>query len=72
VIDPGEGHGQLERVLDALARVDFGVDEHLPSPPVDPTTCILVSVDGAPGFGDVIAVGREAQFDGPEIEDEAT
>jgi hypothetical protein len=71
VIDPGEGHGQLERVLDALARVDFGVDEHLPSPPVDPTTCILVSVDGAPGFGDVIAVGREAQLDGPEIEDEA-
>ena len=71
VIDPGEGHGQLERVLDALARVDFGVDEHLPSPPVDPTTCILVSVDGAPGFGDVIAVGREAQLDEPEIEDEA-
>ena len=71
IIDPAQGPGQLERVLDALARVDFGVDEHLPSPPVDPTTCILVSVDGAPGFGDVIAVGREAQLDGPEIEDEA-
>jgi uncharacterized protein (DUF58 family) len=69
LVDPGEGPGQLDRVLDALARVDFGTGQGLPSPPVDPAQCILVSVDGAAGFGDVIAVGRDAKLDG--LEDDA-
>ena len=65
VVDPGEGPGQLERVLDALARADFSEAGGLPSPPVDPAMCVLVSVDGARGFGDVIAVGRDAELDLP-------
>ncbi|HSW28486.1 MAG TPA: DUF58 domain-containing protein [Longimicrobiales bacterium] len=60
VVDPGEGAGQLERVLDVLARVSFSPGAPLPDPPVDPGSCILVSVDGAPGFGDAVVVGRHA------------
>jgi len=57
VVDPGEGPGQLEHVLDVLARVDF--DPHGPgvSPPVDRAMCILVSVEGAAGFGDMLPAG---------------
>ena len=57
VVDPGEGPGQLERVLDVLARVDFDPRRAAVSPPVDPAMCILVSVEGAPGFGDTLVVG---------------
>jgi uncharacterized protein (DUF58 family) len=45
-VPPGAGAGQLERVLDALARVDFRPDAPPPAPPVDPNRCILVSLDG--------------------------
>lgn len=65
VVDPGEGGGQLERVLDVLARVDFSPVALPPLPPVDPVSCVLVSVDGAPGFGDAVVVGRAARFDAP-------
>lgn len=57
LVEPGEGPGQLERVLDALARVDFDPGAPSVSPPVDPSTCVLVSVHGAPGFGDTLVVG---------------
>jgi uncharacterized protein (DUF58 family) len=60
VVAPGEGPAQLERALDALARVDFDPRAPLLVPPVDPSSCVLVSVDGAPGFGDVLVVGRDA------------
>jgi len=60
VVDPGEGAGQLERVLDVLARVSFSPGAPFPDPPVDPGSCILVSVDGVPGFGDAVVVGRHA------------
>jgi len=56
VVEPGQGAGQLERVLDALARVDFSPDGPPPNPPVDPRRCVLVSMAGASGFGDVITV----------------
>lgn len=55
-VDPGQGAGQMERVLDALARVDFQPDHPHPRPPVPPQRCVLISVvpgRGA-GFGDVI------------------
>lgn len=65
VVDAGEGAGQLERVLDVLALVDFDLHAPLPLPPVDPGSCVLVSVDGAPGFGDVVVVGRAARFEEP-------
>jgi uncharacterized protein (DUF58 family) len=60
VVDPGEGAGQLERVLDVLARVSFSPGAPFPDPPVDRESCVLVSVDGAPGFGDAVVVGRHA------------
>ena len=66
-VDPGEGAGQLERVLDALARVDFTTNAPRPSPPVDPASCLLVSVDGMAGFGDAVVVGRTARFDEPVL-----
>jgi uncharacterized protein (DUF58 family) len=66
IVEQGEGPGQLERVLDLLARVDFSPSNPLPTPPVDPAGCVLVSVDGIPGFGEVIAVGRDARTDSKE------
>jgi len=64
ILDPGEGPGQMERILDALARVDFRPDAPRPVPPVSPADCVLVSVDGgAAGFGDVLVVGGEARLD---------
>lgn len=68
VVDPGEGAGQLERILDVLARVEFDARAARPDPPVDPGACVLVSVDGAPGFGEAVAVGRSARFEEPGAE----
>ena len=62
VLEPGEGPGQLERILDVLARVDFLPTNPAPAPPVDPASCILVCVEGGGGFGDVLAVGRDAKM----------
>lgn len=68
LVDPGEGAGQLERVLDVLARVDFAPDAPLPAPPVEREACILVSVDGAPGYDASVVVGREARFEEPRAD----
>jgi uncharacterized protein (DUF58 family) len=65
MVDPGEGPGQLDRVLDTLARVDFSPRAPLPVPPGDPGSCVLVSVDGAPGFGVEVVVGRDAVYQEP-------
>jgi uncharacterized protein (DUF58 family) len=61
-VPPGDGGGQLERVLDALARADFRPDAPLPQPPVDSGSCVLVSVEGAPGFGEALVVGGRARL----------
>jgi hypothetical protein len=58
VVDPGEGAGQLERVLDLLARVEFHRGSPLPDPPVDPACCVLVTVDGVPRFGEAAVLER--------------
>jgi uncharacterized protein (DUF58 family) len=63
VIEPGEGPGQLERILDLLARVDFSPSNRAPAPPLDPASCILVCVEGGSGYGDVLAVGTDATLD---------
>ncbi|MFQ5537699.1 MAG: DUF58 domain-containing protein [Gemmatimonadota bacterium] len=60
VLEAAEGAAHLERVLDALARVDFHPDAPLPVPPVDRAACILVSVFGAPDFPAQIVVGPHA------------
>ena len=65
LVSPGEGAGQLDRVLDVLARLDFTPEAPVPTPPIDPATCILVSVDGAAGFGGAVVVGRDAVYDEP-------
>jgi uncharacterized protein (DUF58 family) len=62
VLQPGDGAGQLERALDILARVDFEPDAPAPAPPIAPDACVLVSIDGRPGFGDVLAVGQNARL----------
>lgn len=64
-VEPGQGAGQLERVLDTLARVDFSEQAPRPLPPTDPAACVLVSVDGAPGFGAALVVGRGARYEPP-------
>ena len=67
-LDPGEGPGQLERVLDVLARVDFAPDDPAPNPPVAPECCVLVSVHDRAGFGDLYAVGPGAKLGWSEEE----
>lgn len=62
VLEPADGMGQLERALDILARVDFSEQAPAPAPPVPPMSCILVSVAGRPGFGDIVAVGADAKL----------
>ena len=54
VVLPGAGSGQLEAVLDQLARIDFRRDASPPSPPVDPSRCVLVALTGrvAGAYGD--------------------
>jgi len=63
VVDPGHGPGHLERILDVLARVDFEPDGPIPVPPVSPESCVLVTLEGASGFGDVLTVDRNAHLD---------
>lgn len=46
-VDPGQGAGQLERVLDVLARVDFSPDQPPSEPPVDPTFCVFARSEDA-------------------------
>jgi uncharacterized protein (DUF58 family) len=59
-VSPGHGAGQMERVLDALARADFFPDAPFPEPPVDPASCVLVTLAGASGFGDTLLVVGDA------------
>ena len=53
---PGGGSGQLERVLDLLARVDFDPSSPRLAPLIDPMGCVLVSLAGAQkgSYGDYI------------------
>ncbi|MEE8148095.1 MAG: DUF58 domain-containing protein, partial [Longimicrobiales bacterium] len=46
IVDAGAGAGQLERVLDALARVDFSPDQRSVQAPDDPARCVLISLTG--------------------------
>lgn len=68
LVPQGRGPGHLERVLDTLARVDFHPADPIPSPPVDPSGCILVSVHGASGFGEVVSAGPQARMEPMEEE----
>lgn len=63
IVDSGRGPGQLERILDVLARVDFDPDSPVPVPPVSPARCVLVTLEVAPGFGDVLIVAKDVRLD---------
>jgi uncharacterized protein (DUF58 family) len=62
-IDPGHGPGQLEAILDALARVEFDPHAPTPLPPVSPRRCVLVTLTGTSGssFGTVVVPTRERE-----------
>lgn len=52
-VPPGSGPGQLERILDAIARVDFGTAEG--APPVPRARCVRITAgDRASGWADTI------------------
>lgn len=53
VVDPGAGTGQLERILEALARARFRADAPSLQPPVPRGDCVLVGTAQSPGYGDV-------------------
>jgi uncharacterized protein (DUF58 family) len=46
-LEPAAGSGQLERVLELLARVDFEPSAPQLVPPIDPMHCVLVSLSSA-------------------------
>lgn len=58
-IAPSSGEGQLERILDALARVDFVPGASFPAPPAAPERCLLVSATGrgVGAFGQWVVAG---------------
>jgi uncharacterized protein (DUF58 family) len=47
LVPPDDGLGQLERVLDVLARADFEPDAPASVPPVEEEACILIQVGSA-------------------------
>jgi uncharacterized protein (DUF58 family) len=68
-IEAGLGPGQLERVLGALARIDFAPDAPGPSPPISPLRCVLISLQPGVGggFGDLYSPSQ-----GPGLPDRTT
>lgn len=55
IVDPGNGPGQLERILDVLARVRFSAEAPFLDPPTDPVACVLVTAGaGDARYGQVI------------------
>jgi len=59
-VEAGLGPGQLERILGALARVDFSPESPAPIPPVSPRQCVLISnrPGTGHGFGDFYSPGE--------------
>ncbi|MCJ7630533.1 MAG: hypothetical protein MUO50_19335 [Longimicrobiales bacterium] len=60
-VEPGLGPGQMERILTALAEVDFRPDAPRPLPPVSPRQCVLVTTKPGTshGFGDMYSPPEE-------------
>jgi len=58
-VKAGSGPGQLEAILDALARLDFDPDAPHLEPPGGPERCLLVSLTGrgGGGYGEVYLPG---------------
>jgi uncharacterized protein (DUF58 family) len=69
-VEAGQGPGQLEQILDCLARVDFQPGHPKPRPPIPSRQCVLVTLSPASreDYGDFIVptVRRERAPGGPE------
>jgi uncharacterized protein (DUF58 family) len=61
VVDPDAGSGQLERILEALARARFRPDAPQLQPPVPQFDCVLVSTMAGSGYTDVFNTGEATQ-----------
>lgn len=61
VVDPGAGAGQLENVLEALARAHLRADAPMLQPPVAYIECVLVATRSTPGYGDVFIAAATAE-----------
>ncbi len=68
-VEPGSGHGHLVRVLDALARTDFGLRGTSVAPPTNPEHSILVAVEPPSDsrFGAVIEPGPWRDHTPPDV-----
>lgn len=55
IVDPGGGTGQLERILEALARARFRTSAPPLEPPVARADCVLVTSAHGDGYGDVFS-----------------
>ena len=59
IVDPGSGAGQLERILEALARARFRADAPQLEPPVSRLDCVAVTTTDGTGYSDVFVSGAE-------------
>ncbi|HEX6559375.1 MAG TPA: DUF58 domain-containing protein [Longimicrobiales bacterium] len=57
VVDPAAGTGQLEAVLEALARARLRPAAPALQPPVPQVDCVLISTREISGYGDVFVTG---------------
>lgn len=60
VIDPATGNGQLDAVLEALARARLRADAPALQPPVPQVECVLIATSAVPGYGDVFVTAAGA------------
>jgi len=51
IVDSGSGPGQIESVLDTLARARFRTDAPAFSAPADPAQCVIVTASGSTSAG---------------------
>jgi uncharacterized protein (DUF58 family) len=65
LIEAGHGPGQVERILNALARLDFGPFHTRPLPPVSPRQCVLITLSpgSGVGFGEVLVPQPQGEWD---------
>jgi uncharacterized protein (DUF58 family) len=65
LIEAGHGPGQVERILNALARLDFGPFHARPLPPVSPRQCVLITLSpgSGAGFGKVLVPQPQGEWE---------
>lgn len=61
IVDPGSGNGQLDRILETLARARFRADAPPLEPPVPRAECVAVTTRDASGYADVFVAVAEVE-----------